>query len=215
MDSYKFQALRSRLVLQLSEKGISSPEVLTAIAKVLRHCFVESAFAEKAYEDIALPITDGQTISQPYTVAAQTELLDIKPGMKVLEIGTGSGYQCAILCEMGARVFSIERIRALYDKASKLLADLGYHVKLRHGDGTLGWRAYKPYERILVTAGAPRIPASLLEQLAIDGRLVIPVGDRENQRMKLVIRVSDNEFEITDLHYYKFVPLIGKEGWEE
>jgi protein-L-isoaspartate(D-aspartate) O-methyltransferase len=213
LDTYKHKGLRERLVKQLAEKGIKDPKVLAAIGKVPRHGFVESAFSEAAYEDRPLPIGDGQTISQPWTVARQTELLDLKPNLKVLEIGTGSGYQCAILCELGCKVFSVERLRLLHERARNILEDLGYKPRLRLGDGTLGWDMYAPYDRILVTAGSPSIPESFKKQLAVGGKLVIPVGELDQQQMAVVTRVSETEWEIDKKGSFQFVPMIGKQGW--
>ena len=215
LDSYKHKGMRERLVKLLAEKGIQDQLVLRAIGKIPRQAFVESAFAESSYEDRPLPIGDGQTISQPWTVARQTELLELKPGMKVLEIGTGSGYQCAVLCELGCKVFSIERMRLLHDRARVLLEELGYKPRLRWGDGTLGWETYAPFDRILVTAASPAIPETFKKQLSIGGRLIIPVGDREQQQMTAVTRKADNEWIIEKMGWFKFVPLIGKQGWEE
>lgn len=215
LDTYKHKGMRERLVKLLAEKGIKDPKVLAAIGKIPRHAFVESAFAEAAYEDRPLPIGDGQTISQPWTVARQTELLDLKSNMKVLEIGTGSGYQCAVLCELGCKVFSIERIRVLHERARVILEDLGYKPRLRQADGTLGWEMFAPYDRILVTAASPTVPETFKKQLAIGGKLVIPVGDLNQQEMSVVTRLADNEWEIEKKGWFQFVPMIGKQGWAE
>ena len=215
VDTYKHKGMRERLVKLLAEKGIVDPAVLKAIQKIPRHVFVESAFAEAAYEDRPLPIGNGQTISQPYTVARQTELLDVKSGMKVLEIGTGSAYQASVLCELGCKLFSIERIRILHDRAREILEELGYKARLRHGDGSLGWETYAPYDRILVTAASPSVPETFKKQLAIGGKLVIPVGDREQQQMSVVTRVSNTEWSIAKMGWFQFVPMVGRHGWEE
>lgn len=215
LDSYKMQGLRRALVRTLREKGITDEEVLAAIGKIPRHAFVESAFAEAAYDDRPLPIGDGQTISQPYTVAAQTSLLQVKPKMKVLEIGTGSGYQAAVLAECGVKLFTIERIRAHYLKAQRMLEELGYKVRLKCGDGSAGWAAFAPYDHILVTAASPNIPIPLKEQLAIGGRLIIPYGARKVQEMGVVTRISKDEFRIETAGKFQFVPMIGKFGWED
>lgn len=181
--------------------------VLAAMEKVPRHLFVESGLWEHAYEDRALPIAGGQTISQPYTVAFQTQLLDIAPGCKVLEIGTGSGYQAAILAEMGAEVYSIERVRELYQRAKALLHDLGYRVHLRWGDGRLGWPTHAPYDRIILTAATPEIPPSLISQLAEGGRLVAPLGaPSSNQTMTVLIK-QNGQLHQTQHGYFRFVPL--------
>lgn len=197
----------------LREKGIKDERVLTAIGKIPRHKLIDTALHTKAYHDTALPIGMGQTISQPYTVAAQTELLDIKPGEKILEIGTGSGYQCMVLCEMGADVYSVERHNELYHRAKEALRDFGYKAMLKVGDGTLGWSTYAPYDGIVVTAGAPVVPDDLVKQLNIGGRLVIPVGDDQKQMMLRITRAAENEYKREELADFKFVPLIGKKGW--
>lgn len=185
-----------------------------AIQAIPRHIFVDTALENRAYEDSALPISCGQTISQPYTVAAQTELLETKKGSKVLEIGTGSGYQAAVLCHMGADVYSVERHEELYHKAKKMLHDLGYRANLKLGDGTLGWNAYAPYDGIVVTAGAPVVPEDLIKQLNIGGRLVVPVGSQKSQVMTRIIRLSEDSYREEHLQQFKFVPLIGEKGWD-
>jgi len=209
----KFTAPRARLVAELKDKGIADERVLKAVGTVPRERFIDSALAHRAYEDTALPIGLKQTISQPYTVARQSELMELAPGEKVLEIGTGSGYQCAILCEMGQKVFSVERHDELYRKSGDLIRALGYRAELKCGDGTLGWSAYAPYDAIVVTAGAPVVPDALLQQLVIGGRLVIPVGDQSTQAMLRLRRVSATDFEEERFDGFKFVPLIGKDGW--
>ncbi|MCC5927167.1 MAG: protein-L-isoaspartate(D-aspartate) O-methyltransferase [Bacteroidetes bacterium] len=213
MLSNRYQKQRNNLVEVLREKGIKDDQVLAAIRSIPRHTFVDSALWTRAYEDIALPIGLDQTISQPYTVARQTELLQLRQGMKVLEIGTGSGYQCAVLCEMGAKVYSIERHQPLHERSREHLRELGYRPMLKCDDGTVGWSAYAPYDGIVVTAGAPVVPESLKEQLNIGGRLVIPVGDSSTQHMHVITRVSKELFKEDVLDGFKFVPLIGREGW--
>jgi protein-L-isoaspartate(D-aspartate) O-methyltransferase len=203
------------LVEHLKEKGIKDRNVLAAIGTIPRHKLIDTALYPKAYKDTALPIGMGQTISQPFTVAAQTELLAIEPGDKILEIGTGSGYQCMVLCEMGADVYSVERHKELYHRAKDSLRDLGYNAMLKVGDGTLGWSTYAPYDGIVVTAGAPVVPDDLVQQLKIGGRLVIPVGDDEKQMMLRITRVGENDYEREELADFKFVPLIGEKGWGE
>lgn len=203
------------MVEHLKKKGIKDPKVLAAIGKIPRHKLIDTALYPKAYKDTALPIGMGQTISQPFTVAAQTELLAIEPGDKILEIGTGSGYQCMVLCEMGADVYSVERHKELYHKAKESLRNLGYNSMLKVGDGTLGWSTYAPYDGIVVTAGAPVVPDDLVQQLNIGGRLVIPVGDDEKQMMLRITRVGTNDYEREELADFKFVPLIGEKGWGE
>lgn len=210
----RFSAPRSRLVQELKDKGIRDERVLKAIGTVAREQFIDSALAHRAYEDTALPIGMKQTISQPYTVARQTELLELHPGETVLEIGTGSGYQCAVLCQMGHKVFSIERHEALYLKARDLLRGMGFRPELKCGDGTLGWSAYAPYDAIVVTAGAPVVPETLLHQLKVGGRLVIPVGDAEGQHMLRLWRMSETDYEQERYDGFKFVPLIGERGWK-
>lgn len=212
-NNLKFRQRRRRLVETLREKGIEDERVLEVFGRVPRHRFVDTALENRAYEDTALPIGKRQTISQPYTVARQTELLKIMPGDKVLEIGTGSGYQAAILHELGAEVYSVERHKELYERARSILRDLGCHVQLKLGDGTLGWSAYGPYDAIVVTAGAPEVPTVLLEQLMVNGRLVVPVGDSRKQEMVRVTKVREDEFEEERFSHFKFVPLIGEKGW--
>lgn len=207
-DSYKHKGLRQKLVETIKNKGITDKNVLEAIGNVPRHLFMDSGFLDHAYQDKAFPIAADQTISQPFTVAYQTELLKVKKGAKILEIGTGSGYQAAVLCELGAKVFSIERQQELFKKTSKFLPKLGYRVKkLIFGDGYKGLPEEAPFDGIIVTAGAPYVPKPLLEQLAIGGRLVIPVGEN-SQRMTLFIRKDEKEFEKHELDYFRFVPLI-------
>lgn len=211
----RFVRPRKKLVEQLREKGIKDERVLSAIGTIPRHKLIDTALHTKAYHDTALPIGMGQTISQPYTVAAQTELLELREGEKVLEIGTGSGYQCMVLCEMGAEVYSVERHKELYHRAKDTLREMGYKAMLKCGDGTLGWSAYAPYDGIVVTAGAPVVPDDLVNQLTIGGVLVIPVGDDKKQMMLRITRVSENEYQQEELDNFKFVPLIGKKGWGE
>ncbi len=212
-DTYKHRGMRRQLVKTLISKGIKDPNVLGAIGRVPRHYFFEQVFLEHAYQDKAFPIGEGQTISQPYTVAAQTELLNIKPGDKVLEIGTGSGYQCCILLEMGADVYTIEYNKVLFKQARSFLKQIGYHAHFRLGDGTLGWSSFAPYDKIIVTAGAPRIPEALREQLGKPGSLVIPVGDTDTQKMILQKKNESGDFTEEDHDYYRFVPLVGRDGW--
>lgn len=214
-DNPKFKQRRRRLVEQLADKGIKDQRVLEVFNIVPRHNFVDTALQDRAYKDTALPIGKEQTISQPFTVARQTELLEVKPGEKVLEIGTGSGYQAAILCELGADVYTVERHKELYERAKSILRKLGYSVRVKLGDGTLGWSAYAPYDAIVVTAGAPVVPEDLVEQLSLNGRLVVPVGDDKRQEMIRIIKIRKDEFEEEHFSDFKFVPLIGKKGWKE
>lgn len=211
----KFKQRRQRLVETLADKGIKDKRVLEAFNMVPRHIFVDTALQDRAYKDTALPIGKEQTISQPYTVARQTELLEVKPGEKVLEIGTGSGYQAAILCELGAEVYTVERHKELYQKARSMLRELGYSVRAKLGDGTMGWSAYAPYDAIVVTAGAPVVPEDLVDQLALNGRLVVPVGDDKRQEMIRIIKIREDEYEEEHFSDFKFVPLIGKKGWQQ
>jgi protein-L-isoaspartate(D-aspartate) O-methyltransferase len=202
------QGMRERLVKVLSEKGIKDKNVLRAIGKIPRHFFFNTIFLKHAYEDKAFPISAGQTISQPYTVAFQTELLQLKNGEKVLEIGTGSGYQTAVLIEMGAKVFTIERQKELYDKTKVILPQMNYHPKMFYGDGYQGLPAFAPFDKIVVTAGAPFIPEPLLEQLKIGGRLVIPVGEGDTHEMTLLERVSENDCNQSLHGLFRFVPML-------
>ncbi len=205
---------RQELVNKLMQKGITDENVLSALRTVERHKFVPLAIRHHSYKDIALPIGYGQTISQPYTVAYMTQALQLKPGQKVLEIGTGSGYQAAILYNMGIDVFSIERHFEIYNNTRKLFDKLGIRVHTKYGDGTIGWEEFSPFDGILVTAGSPSIPNSLKKQLAPGGRMVIPVGDKNTQILKIVKKTDVDEFEIIDVPEFKFVPLIGREGWK-
>lgn len=213
-DNYKQRGLRNKLVKILQKKGISDTRVLAAVGKVPRHMFFDNALLEHAYQDKAFPIGEGQTISQPYTVAFQTEKLEIKPGDKVLEIGTGSGYQACILLELGARVYTIEYNRKLYDITRSFLPRLGYQPYFFYGDGSKGLPSKAPFDKILVTAGAPVIPYALTDQLANGGILVIPVGDRERQKMVRIFRKA-NTFQKEEFDNFAFVPLLGEEGWEQ
>jgi protein-L-isoaspartate(D-aspartate) O-methyltransferase len=206
---------REELVDKLSEKGIDDIFVLKAIGEVERHKFIPAAMQMHAYKDVALPIGAGQTISQPYTVAYMTQLLKIKPGVKILEIGTGSGYQAAILEKMGAKVFSIERQFELYNNTQRFFDKNRIRVHLKYGDGTIGWQEFAPYYGIIVTAGSPSVPPSLKKQLEIGGRLVIPVGDKNRQKLYVITKVSEEEFDEKSIPEFAFVPLIGREGWRE
>lgn len=207
-DTFKHKGLRQKLVETIASKGIKDEAVLKAIGNIPRHLFMDSGFLDHAYQDKAFPIAADQTISQPYTVAFQTELLQVKKGDKILEIGTGSGYQAAVLCELGAKVYSIERQQELFKRTSKFLPKLGYRPKkLIFGDGYKGLTEEAPFEGIVVTAGAPFVPKPLLAQLKIGGRLVIPVGD-DVQVMTLYIRKGAKEFEKHEFGDFRFVPLL-------
>ena len=207
-DSFKHKGLRKRLIQTIKSKGISNKSVLSAISKVPRHLFMDSGFIDHAYQDKAFPIGADQTISQPFTVAFQTELLEVNKGDKVLEVGTGSGYQAAVLCELGANVFSIERQGELYKKAISFLPSINYYPKkIIYGDGYKGHEEEAPFDSIIVTAGAPFVPKTLLNQLKIGGRLVIPVGENI-QIMTLYIRESEKKFNREEFGEFKFVPLL-------
>jgi len=207
-DTFKHKGMRQQLVEVVKNKGITDENVLKALGKVPRHLFMDSGFLDHAYQDKAFPIAADQTISQPYTVAFQTELLQVKKDDKILEIGTGSGYQCAVLCEMGAKVYSIERQLELFKLTSKFLPQLGYRAKkLIFGDGYKGLKEEAPFDGIIVTAGAPFVPKPLLGQLKIGGRLVIPVGE-VTQVMTLFIRKGPKDFEKHEFGEFRFVPLL-------
>ncbi|SHH76610.1 protein-L-isoaspartate(D-aspartate) O-methyltransferase [Winogradskyella jejuensis] len=207
-DTFKHKGMRQQLVEILKKKGIKDQNVLAAINKIPRHLFMDSGFIDHAYQDKAFPIAADQTISQPYTVAFQSELMQVKRGDKVLEIGTGSGYQTAVLLELGAKVYSIERQQELFKKTSKFLPKIGYRAKkLIFGDGYKGLEEEAPFKSIIVTAGAPFVPNPLLSQLEIGGRLVIPVGE-DIQIMTLFIRKGPKEFEKHELGEFRFVPLL-------
>jgi protein-L-isoaspartate(D-aspartate) O-methyltransferase len=204
----KHQGLRNQLVKLLKEKGITDGAVLSAINTIPRHLFIDSSFENFAYQDKAFPIDADQTISQPYTVAFQSQLLEVKKGQKILEIGTGSGYQTAVLCLLGATVYSIERQVKLFKKTQNLLPKLGIRPKhLSFGDGYKGLVEHAPFDSIIVTAGAPIIPQALMAQLKVGGRLVIPLGE-ETQIMTLLIRINEKQFEKHEFGDFKFVPLL-------
>jgi protein-L-isoaspartate(D-aspartate) O-methyltransferase len=208
-DSYRHKGLRRKLVDSLRKKGITDDRVLAAMEAVPRHFFLDSAFADLAYEDKALPIDREQTISQPYTVAFQTQLLQVQKRDRVLEIGTGSGYQAAVLGKLEARVFTVERQELLHQKAKKLLTELGItNVRCYYRDGTKGLREFAPYDKIIVTAGAPEVPTVLLEQLKIGGIMVIPVGKR-SQKMLRITKLADSKYEEEDFGDFRFVPFVG------
>lgn len=213
-DLYKHKGMRRALVKLLKEKGIFDARVLAAIEAVPRHFFFDKAFVEQAYQDKAFPIGEGQTISQPYTVAFQTELLKLRSSDKVLEIGTGSGYQCCVLLQITPHVYTIEYNRTLYEKGVNFFKMYGLKPHTFHGDGSEGLPQHAPYDKIIVTAGAPTVPKSLVRQLAVGGILVIPVGDEKSQKMLRITRVGESEFTKEEFTNFKFVPLLGKSGWD-
>ena len=209
-DNFRHKGMRRKLIEELKHDGIKDQLVLSAFESVPRHYFLDGVFIDQAYSNIAFQIGAGQTISQPYTVAFQTELLALKKGQKVLEIGTGSGFQTAILCEMGARVISIERQKELYLKAKQLINKVGYSPKLFYGDGYKGQASYAPFDRILVTCGAPFLPETLMEQLAVGGILVIPIGEGEKQIMTRYIKHSQDDIQKDTFGDFSFVPMLNK-----
>lgn len=207
-DTYRHKGLRKKLVELLRKKGIDDEGVLEAINRVPRHLFMDNAFVNFAYKDQAFPIGADQTISQPYTVAYQTQLLEVKPKEKVLEIGTGSGYQCSVLMELGAKVFSIERHRSLHLSAKRMLNDLGYFPKLFFGDGYKGLPAFAPFDKIIITAAAPHVPEDLKNQLKVGGMMVIPLGEGGSQKMQRLIKKSEKEFDVEVYGDFSFVPML-------
>ncbi|PWH86913.1 protein-L-isoaspartate(D-aspartate) O-methyltransferase [Brumimicrobium oceani] len=210
IDSYRHKALRRQLIEELKEKGINNQAILDAFDRVPRHFFLDSMFTNQAYSNIAFQIGAKQTISHPYTVAFQTTLLQLERGHRVLEIGTGSGFQTAILCALGVRVVSIERQKELYIKAKPIIAHLGYSPNLFYGDGYKGKASYAPYDSILVTCGAPFIPQELKDQLKVGGRLVIPIGEGKMQIMTRLTKLENGEFETERFGDFSFVPMLTK-----
>jgi protein-L-isoaspartate(D-aspartate) O-methyltransferase len=212
-DDYRHKGLRKKLVEEIASKGIQDKRILDAIGKIPRHLFLDSSFLEYAYQDKAFPIGAGQTISQPYTVAFQTELLEVKKGDKILEIGTGSGYQACVLMELGARVYSVERQKTLYLHTKKLLAKMEYHPRLFYGDGYKGLVSFAPFDKILITAAAPEIPEELKKQLKLNGRLVVPYGEDNIQEMLCMRKNEKEKFTLTKHGKFQFVPMLkGKES---
>ena len=210
-DTYRHKGLRKELVTLLAKKGITDQKVLGAIERIPRHLFLgdDSIFHIKAYEDIAFPIGEGQTISQPYTVALQSQLLEVLPGEKVLEIGTGSGYQAAVLAELGVKVFSIERHRKLYDKTRTILNELGYKgVKMFFGDGFEGLETFAPFDKIIITAAAPHVPEKLLTQLMLGGQMVLPLEINGATKMVRITRLEEKEFDQEIFSEAAFVPML-------
>lgn len=206
---------KTELLNLLRSKGIHDEAVLAAMERVPREVFVSDAMRPMAYDNSPLPIDDRQTISQPYTVAFMTQEAGVTRGCRVMEIGTGSGYQAAVLAAMGARVFTVERHERLYTKSRQLLESLGYVVHSRHGDGTIGWSEHAPYDVILITAAAPDVPRTLASQLSVGGRMIVPVGETETQTLYRIIRTAEDSFKAEDLGPFRFVPLIGREGWND
>ncbi|MDO5341062.1 MAG: protein-L-isoaspartate(D-aspartate) O-methyltransferase [Bacteroidia bacterium] len=214
-DNYRHRGMRQNLVQVLKDKGISDVNVLNAIGEVPRHVFLESSFVEFAYQDRPFPIGSGQTISQPFTVAMQSQLLMVTKGMKVLEIGTGSGYQACVLAQMGAKVFTIERQRNLYNKTKPLLAELHYHIKTFLGDGNKGLPTFAPFDRVIITAAAPEIPQNLVDQLKTGGIMVIPLNDETDamkQRMLRLTKLKDGTMIREEFGECKFVPMLKEVG---
>lgn len=207
-DTFKHQGLRRKLIEEIRQKGIVDENVLSSIGKIPRHLFMDNAFINFAYLDKAFPIGSGQTISQPFTVAKQTELLSIKPYDKVLEIGTGSGYQAAVLIAMEANVYTIERQQDLYKKTKDFLPKIGYKCHFFYGDGYKGLPKFAPFDKIIITCGAPDIPEELLEQLKVGGRMVAPIGSGDIQQMQLIQKISDTEHKVTIHGNFSFVPML-------
>jgi protein-L-isoaspartate(D-aspartate) O-methyltransferase len=205
--SYFLQGAKKALIENLKQKGITDKNILSAFDIVERHLFLESFMWDKAYLDIALPIHHGQTISQPYTVAFQSQLLEVKKGDKILEIGTGSGFQAAILSAMGAKVYSVERHLELHQKTKLLLEKIDYRIILHYGDGFKGWPKYAPFDKIIVTCGAPNVPTSLLDQLKINGMIVIPVGEK-SQKMIRITKLDEENYKEEEFGNFVFVPML-------
>lgn len=208
IDTYKHKGQRLKLVSELRQKGITNEAVLSAIEKVPRHLFMDSSLEIHAYIDKAMPIAAGQTISQPYTVAFQSQLLNIQKNDKVLEVGTGSGYQTAILCELGAKVHTIERQKELFDNTQLFLKKMGYIFNGFYGDGYLGLPTYGPFDKVIITAGAPYIPEELISQLKVNGLLVAPIGNTNSQTMKTLRKIDENNTDIKDYGNFIFVPML-------
>jgi len=212
-DSFRHQGMRKKLIETIRAKGIEDKNVLEAMNKVPRHYFLDKAFLNQAYDDHAFQIGAGQTISQPFTVAYQTSLLEIKKGDKVLEIGTGSGYQTCVLLELGAKVFTIERQKELFDKTKEFLPKIGYSPKMFYGDGYKGLPSFAPFDKVLVTCGAPFIPEDLISQLKTGGIMVIPVGAGEVQVMTSILKTSESGYEKHELKNFRFVPMLEDKAW--
>jgi len=215
IDTFKHKGLRNKMVDELRALGISDEQVLTAINNVPRHWFLDNAFLEYAYQNKAFPIGSGQTISHPYTVAYQTQLLEIKKGEKVLEVGTGCGYQTSVLVQMGAKVFSIERQQTLFVKTKQFMSDANIRAKLFYGDGYQGLPVFAPYDKVIVTAGAPFVPEALITQMVEGGRLVIPVGEGDKQIMTVIDKLKGGALKKYELDEFSFVPLLVDKNWKK
>lgn len=207
-DNYRHKGMRKKLVDEIRKKGILDEQILDAINAVPRHLFMDSGFLEFAYEDKPFPIGSGQTISQPFTVAFQTQLLDVKPGAKILEIGTGSGYQACVLAELGAEVYSIERQRKLFERTKKFLSKFPYNMHLFCGDGYLGLPEHAPFDGIVITAAAPEIPQTLIDQVKVGGVMVIPLGDISVQTMYRMVKKKDGSLKKEKFGGFRFVPML-------
>ncbi len=207
-DSFRYKGMRKKLIQELREKGIKDEKILDAFDAVPRHFFLDSAFAEQAYSNMAFQIGSGQTISHPYTVAFQTELLQLKKGEKVMEIGTGSGFQTCILAQLGMKVFSIERHKSLYLKAKSIIQHFKFNVRLTFGDGFKGLPTFAPFDKIIITCGAPFVPIELVKQLKIGGVMVIPVGEGEKQQMQRITKISETETQVEEFGVFSFVPML-------
>lgn len=207
-DTFKHKGMRKQLIAELKEKGITDDRILKAFDDVPRHFFLDPVFAVQAYTNMAFQIGSGQTISHPFTVAFQTQLLDISKGDKILEIGSGSGFQTSILCAMGAKVFSIERHKELHLKAKNMLRSLGQNARLSFGDGYKGLPSYAPFDKVIITCGAPGVPQELINQLKIGGFMIVPIGEGVEQRMKKIVKLSETETSEEDFGVFKFVPML-------
>lgn len=214
-DNYRHKGLRKILIKKIAQKGITDSNVLKVMESIPRHLFLENVFVEQSYQDIAFPIGEGQTISQPFTVGFQSQLLQIQNGDKVLEVGTGSGYQACVLIGLGAKLYTIERNKILHEKSKFTLNKLGYQATFICGDGSLGLDKYAPYQKIIVTAGAPVVPPKLIEQLALGGILVIPVGNEKSQTMLKITKDFNGNIQEQQYENFRFVPLIGADGWNK
>ena len=210
-----FEQRKQQMIERLRKKGITDEAVLSVLYKINRHNFIAAGLELQAYDETSLPIGFSQTISHPYTVAVMTQALNIKKGERILEIGTGSGYQAAVLCELGANVFTVEKVPNLAKISKQRLENAGYYFQIRVGDGTIGWQTYAPFDAIIVTAGAPVVPENMLNQLSDTGRLIIPVGDKDSQILTLYIKENNNSFKKIEIETLNFVPLLGRKGWQQ